>query len=217
MASFYRSDVASFLMLNDEQVLARLEVAYAAHGYTRQFSDQTLTWKNDLGNLRKCLEECVSKSMSATSWGLLLEFSIPRKEMRVDAILLVRDVVVAIEAKSSSPGLSAQRQLEEYALLLHYFHKASDKHQIVPVLVSPGDGSPDLVRLNQREFFQQLPSFWVSAVVHSSWDGLSQVLLNVEKGTKQQLLLPEWDESPYYPVPSILEAAVDLKSGLSIR
>jgi hypothetical protein len=217
MTSFYRSDVGCFIALNDEQILARLEIAYATRGYTTQFSDQTLAWKSDLRSLRKCLDSCIAKSIFARSWGILLEFSIPRKEMRIDAVLLVRDVVVVIEAKSGSAGLSARRQLEEYALLLHYFHQASDKHRILPILLSPNGGAPDLVRINQREFFPQLPSYWVSSVVHCTWDFLSQVLLNTENGCEGQLIAHEWDDSRYFPVPGILEAAVELKSGLSIR
>jgi hypothetical protein len=217
MASFYRSDVAAFLALEDEQILARLELAYATHGYTTQFSDQTLTWKSDLANLRRCLEACTAKSAFALSWGILLEFSIPRKEMRVDAVLLVRDVVVVIEAKSVSTGISATRQLEEYALLLHYFHQVSDHVRILPILISPNGGVPDLVRLNQREFFSQLPSYWVASVVHCTWDFLSSVLLSAENGSTYQIDVQQWDASRYFPVPSILEAAIELKGGLSIR
>src|SRR5271157_3722137 len=67
----------------------------------------------------------VARSNSAMLWGLLLEFSIPRKELRIDIVLLVRSLVVVIEAKSGSAGSDAKRQIEEYAMLLHYFHKAT--------------------------------------------------------------------------------------------
>src|SRR5437879_11457214 len=88
MTSFYRSSVGDFLSLKDEQVISRLSLAYANSGFTRQFSDQTLTWERDIRCLRVCLEKCIEDSDSAQRWGLLLEFSIPRKEMRIDAVLL---------------------------------------------------------------------------------------------------------------------------------
>ena len=217
MTCFYRSDVREFLSQTDEYLLAHLEVAYSNHGYTRKFSDQTLTWQRDLGNLRKCLEACVSGSHLALSWGVLLEFSIPRKELRVDAVLLVRDTIVVVEAKAGFAGSEARRQAEEYALLLHYFHKASHKRRVVPIVVAPHLGEPDLVRLNQRELFPQLPAYWVSCVVQATWCRLARVLLELQKTSESQISPDEWDNSPYFPIPSILEAAVALKSGLSIR
>jgi len=96
MASFYRSTVQEFLGQDEEQILARLGIAYANRGYTSQYTDQTLTWQRDLSSLRTSLEECVGKSDSARSWGLLLEFSVPRKEVRVDIVLLIRDAIVVL-------------------------------------------------------------------------------------------------------------------------
>jgi hypothetical protein len=48
MASFYQSNVADFLALSEEQILARLSIGYANRGYTSQYSDQTLTWERDI-------------------------------------------------------------------------------------------------------------------------------------------------------------------------
>ena len=69
MASFYRATVEDFLAQSDDQVLARLSVAYANRGYTSQYSDQTLTWERDIHSLRQSLSECVVRSDSANSWG----------------------------------------------------------------------------------------------------------------------------------------------------
>src|SRR5271170_6739877 len=107
MACFYRASVEEFLGENEEHVLARLGVAYANRGYTSQYSDQTLTWDRDIRSLRRSLEQCVVRSGSAKSWGVLLEFSIPRKEMRIDVILLIRDVIVLLEAKTGNAASQA--------------------------------------------------------------------------------------------------------------
>ena len=79
---------------SEGEILAHLGLAYANRGYTSQYSDQTLTWERDIRSLRKCLEDCVVRSEAARAWGLLLEFSIPRKEMRIDAVLLIGDAIV---------------------------------------------------------------------------------------------------------------------------
>src|SRR5579863_8247294 len=113
MTSFYKSSVAEFLAQPDEHLLACLGTAYARQGYTSLFSDQTLTWERDVSLLRRSLERCVAESGSAKSWGLLLEFSIPRKELRIDIVLLIREVVVVLEAKTGLVASQAKRQVEE--------------------------------------------------------------------------------------------------------
>jgi Uncharacterized conserved protein (DUF2075) len=217
MACFYRATIGEFLAQNLDQVLARLNIAYANRGYTTQYSDQTLTWERDLRSLRCSLEQCVAKSESARSWGLLLEFSIPRKELRIDVVLLVREVIVVLEAKSGHAASQAKRQIEEYALLLHYFHKGSTERRIVPVIISPEADQANLIEVNQTSLFPQLPTFWIAPVLRCSWHGLSNALIAIEKHSVGQLSVEAWDSSPYFPVPSIIDAALALRSGLSIR
>ncbi len=217
MTSFYKSNVGEFLSQSDDRILACLGTAYARRGFTSLFSDQTLTWERDIRLLRESLSRCSEKSDSAKSWGLLLEFSIPRKESRIDIVLLVREVIVVLEAKTGLAASQAKRQVEEYALLLHYFHRASAECRIVPVLVSPEAGEENFDAINQRELFPQLPGHRVAAISRSSWEGLRNLLLEVERSSSGQIKAEVWDDSPYFPVPNIFEAAVALRSGLSIR
>lgn len=217
MSSFYRMSVRQFLAKTKEEILSHLAISYAKRGYTSQYSDQTLTWERDVALLQQALTDCVLKSDSAKTWGVLLEFSIPRKELRIDAVLLVGEVIVALEAKAGKPMLQAKRQAEEYALLLHYFHKASSDRRIVPILISSEPASPDLAVLDQKELFPQLSTYWIAPVLRSCWQDLPNILMSVANPHATQIVVAEWDESPYFPVPSIIEAALALRSGLSIR
>jgi hypothetical protein len=217
MASFYRSSVSEFLAHSEKDILAKLSVAYANRGYTSQYSDQTLTWERDIRSLRLSLEKCIQNDSTARQWGVLLEFSIPRKEVRIDAVLLVNGEIVIIEAKSGAASLQAKRQLEEYALLLHYFHKASDNRRVIPIAVAPKSEESNLDDLNQYEMFPQLAAYWVNRVIYTPWHSLWKVLAAIAKKTADSIQIDSWDESPYYPVPTIIEAAIQLKSGLSIR
>ncbi|MFZ0662511.1 MAG: DNA/RNA helicase domain-containing protein [Acidobacteriaceae bacterium] len=217
MSSFYRTRVEQFLAQTKEEILSQLAISYAKRGYTSQYSDQTLTWERDIALLQQSLDQCVRVSESAKSWGVLLEFSIPRKELRIDVVLLIGDVVVVLEAKTANPTLQAKRQVEEYALLLHYFHKASSDRRIVPIVISSEPAYIDLTVLNQRGLFPQLSTYWIAPVLRSSWQELPNILISVASAHAEQISVLEWDESPYFPVPSITEAALALKSGLSIR
>jgi hypothetical protein len=218
LASFYRSSISQFLAVSDGEILARLSTEYAKRGFTSQYTDQTLTWERDIRFLRQAITQCIQADVSAADWEILLEFSIPRKEVRIDAVLLLGDRIVILEAKSGNAFFHAKKQIEEYALLLHYFHKASANQIIVPIIVSPGAGQPDLDPLRQDEMFPQLAIYWVKRIVTTSWQYLPDVLgfVGNRKGV-EQIKAESWDESPYHPVPSIIEAAIALKSGLSIR
>jgi len=57
----------------------------------------------------------------------------------------------------------------------------------------------------------------VGEVVISSWRTLPRKLLRMQDISTEQISVDSWDNSPYYPVPSIFEAAIALRSGLSIR
>jgi hypothetical protein len=216
MASFYSSEVEQFLHESLEILLARLATSYAGDGYTSQYSEQTLTWQRDLERLQATLRSCVELLPEANRWGVALEFEVPRKGRRIDVVLLVRDVIVIVEAKTSDLSAAARQQVETYALLLHYFHKASANRRIVPVLVSPAGSKADLVALNQREFYPQMASYWIVPVMSCSWRHLAGLLLEIERHAEGQMDVREWERSPYFPVPSIIEAALALKSGLSV-
>ena len=217
MSCFYRATLEAFLRASDSEIMSALTLAYANAGFTRQFVDQTLTWQRDVAALKSALADCASSSAEARAWGMLLEFSIPRKEGRIDAVILAGDKIVVLEAKTSAPTSEARRQIEEYALLLHYFHKGSRDRLIFPLVVSPEAAIVELASLAQLEIFPELPTYWVKPVTQASWSELARTLLFIAKGSTQQICTPEWDDSPYEPIPSILEAAVALKSGLSIR
>ena len=218
MASFYRSSVTEFLAATDGEILARLSTEYAKRGFTSQYTDQTLTWERDVLSLRKALAHCVQTDDRAANWGILLEFSIPRKEARIDAVLLIGGRVVILEAKTGDVLFHARKQIEEYALLLHYFHRASANQTIVPIIVSPGAAPPELDPLRQDEMFPQLAIYWVKKIVTTSWQHLHDLLDLIARGKNaEQIQAESWDESPYHPVPSIIEAAIALKGGLSIR
>ena len=87
----------------------------------------------------------------------------------------------------------------------------------MPIVVSPDASTPDLTGLNQQSFFPQLSSYWIAPVTFCSWNDLADVLLEVEGSSQKQIDAGAWDASPYFPVPSIIDAALALRTGLSIR
>jgi len=128
MASYFRSSLTEFLTTSESEVLATLTLAYANTGFSKMHTDLPLAWWDDLAALRLALQQLATTFPASSEWQLLLEFSVPRKEHRLDVVLLTGEEIILLECKRGPATHDAIKQVEEYALLLHYFHKSS--HQI---------------------------------------------------------------------------------------
>ena len=134
MASYLRQSVIQFLQTTDSEVLATLALAYANAGFTQMHTEQTLTWWNDLTDLRTALNALHDLNPASSHWQLLFEFSVPRKERRLDIVILTGTEIILLECKRGPATSEAIKQVEEYALLLHYFHKPSQQQRIYPAV-----------------------------------------------------------------------------------
>jgi hypothetical protein len=214
MPAFYRASVAEFIHTSDSEITGRLASAYAHSGFSSQRTSQTRAWEADLASLRSAFDVVVAQNSRAMTWALLLEFPIPRKEKRIDVVLLAGATIVILELKTSTQGADADRQAEEYALLLHFFHRPSNRRKIVTYVVAP------TARARSREAqnflpIEEAPAYWVPRVQQISWADLPKCLAALAS-EEHELCIDSvvWDNGEYRPVPSIIEAAVSLQSGL---
>jgi hypothetical protein len=141
---------------------------------------------------------------------MYLEFSVPRMGHRIDTVVLVDGIVLAIEFKVDATEYlrSDIDQAYDYAIDLKYFHEASHNLSVVPILVAS--------RARARPFI---------FAPHARVSGLYQtVCTNAEDltSTINRLLsqLPAdcvdpaiWEASRYCPTPTIVEAARALYAG----
>lgn len=217
MPAFYRATVAEFLRISESELTGKLSAAYAQQGFETQRTTQTLAWATDFLRLQTVLSAVADFSSLAAGWSLLLEFPIPRKQKRIDVVLLAGETIFILELKSSLQGSESLRQAEEYALLLHYFHQPSDRRRIVAFVVSPG---PIKSAPKTQHFLPliEAPAYWIPPVEQLSWDMLATRLLPVAATFGSDPLDPfAWDNGDYFPVPSIIQAALSLREGLQIR
>jgi hypothetical protein len=218
MASFFRASLPEFLETNESEVFAALTLAYANSGFSHMKSDQPLTWWADIATLRHSLNELRSIYPASRQWHVILEFSIPRKERRLDIVLLTGSEIILLECKRGPSSSEAIRQVEEYALLLHYFHKPSNQQRIYPVVVSDSTPPKYHSAFKQRELsFPTLPSFWISSTAVSPWKSLASLLASVPETESPAPDGAAWDGGAYRPTPTIIDAALALRSGLKIR
>ena len=175
MPAFYRASLPVFLAASESELLGILTLAHAEEGFQQQLGDATITWSADIHNLRSSLEALLVSVPEAAHWTVLLEFVIPRKKRRIDVVLLAGGTIILIEQKSGKPSLDDCLQAEEYALLLHYFHRPSDQRRIVPLIVSPYH-SADTAGRQQELAFKETAAYWIAPLMRVSWSQLSRVL-----------------------------------------
>jgi hypothetical protein len=215
MPAFHRAALEAFITASDSELTGILSLAYASHGFTDQKSQQTLAWAHDLFRLRESLTNLHALKPETRLWTVLLEFNIPRKLRRIDVVLLTPDTIILLEQKSHAPTSEDALQVEEYALLLHYFHAPSHRRRILPILISPtpspGKSPP------QRELpFRETAAFWIDPVIRLNWPQLAPYLSRIGPSPDSAPIDPTlWESGEYRPVPTIIEAALSLQSGLS--
>ena len=222
MTAFYSATLAVFLNESEETILATLHSGYAHSGHTSLYSEQTVTWEADLKLMSRALSALVTERPKAAFWTVIFEFSIPRKEKRIDIVLLTETNIVLLESKRKHVDAEARRQVEEYALLLHYFHKPSYRRRILPLVVA-SNVEVSRARLEETAARQQellidsLPTYWIAPVRGLVWEEVCKVLVELAERDEAVLDASEWMDGRFYPVPTIIDAALALRSGLKLR
>src|SRR4030065_2072995 len=123
---YYSDSIANFLQPSTGEILVRL----ALNNNFALIQEQRSAWLVEIDILRKVLEPY--------SGSIYFEYSIPRMGRRIDAVLLIRSVIVALEFKVGESEFStyAIDQVWDYALDLKNFHETSHEQYIAPILIA---------------------------------------------------------------------------------
>src|SRR5688572_26682850 len=124
--SFYSSTISDFNSYSTEYILGIL-------ANNNEFSleqTQRLAWSMQTKILKEVLHDYDGK--------IFFEYSIPRMGRRIDAVVLVGNVIFVLEFKIGEREflLSSIDQVLDYALDLKNFHETSHKHLIAPILIA---------------------------------------------------------------------------------
>jgi len=213
MAAYYRSILRDFLVDDPKFVLGQIASKVSHNELQRR---QIKAWEREIEILQSCFGALLTRLASAETWSLLLEYPIPRRRKRLDAVLIAGDVIICVEFKTEDKAhsLASQRQAEDYALDLRDFHEISRDRKLVPLVVVP-KAPPAAIR------DASLPYDSVRPVRLANKNDLVDVILEIfqaEHTAGNSPIDPEaWDRSPYRPVPTIIEAAEALFAGHNVR
>jgi schlafen family protein len=208
--AYYTAAVRDFLQQSPTTIFGVLSLGNRDAGFSEVSGDLSDSWKLEIEILQKQLSEASSLCPILLNAGLLLEYPIPRRQRRIDVVLLVLDRIVILEFKSGEvQNSAAARQVEDYALDLSYFHEPSRGRAIVPIVVSPSSR----VKVPERR-----ASSCVLGVGQVPPDELASLLCQIAEFPQEtdQLDLTAWNQGRYEPVPSVVEAATALYAGMSV-
>lgn len=164
---------------------------------------QVVAWQGTLPVLQYVISKLVKKRPDLASAGLFIEFDIPRRSKRIDAVIVNGSTVVVIEFKTSlgQLGRSAIWQAEDYALDLRDFHEGSAAKNVCAIVVAI-HGS---CKSNEAEGCS-LPVHLCTA------DRLCEMLDDLLGSSAVEVDPSEWDSSRYEPTPSVITATQQLFS-----
>ncbi len=188
--------------------LADLAARSAVSGFASTSNLQLASWEGTLRLLEAEIRTLTGSHPEAADWRLLLECEIPRRQRRIDVVLIAGSVVVVVEVKHGTERFdrAAVWQAEDYALELRDFHGPSRGRAIVPILWATGSTSaPRTVRGAAM------------GVACSGRSSLAAVILervrSAERASDSTIDAGAWDSGEYRPTPTIIDATQRLFAG----
>jgi len=147
MPAYARRTVGRFIQDDADAIIGALQKAYAADGFSSQYTRQTKAWTRVIPKLQHTFVQLLKVRPEAQSWTILLEYPLYRLRRRIDVVILAHSSIVVVEYKVGADAFTAEdrRQAEEYALDLRDFHAESYQRTILPVLWSTDAEPADVI------------------------------------------------------------------------
>ena len=209
MPAYYAAEVNAFLNESTTSIVGQLADGIPREGFLELRSSQIAVWTPEIQGLKAALTAIQEKHPEVGQWGVLLEFPIPRRARRIDALLLTPRAVFVIEFKAQQKDLEALRQVEGYAFDLRDFHRPSRDLQLIPILVSATKRSVEA--FSTAEDVYPACSTTPEELGALLWKRYSQ------SRATNAVSLATFNSGEYHPVPSIIDAAIAVFDTMGVR
>src|ERR1017187_5277535 len=104
MAAFYKASVAEFLAVEPAKLMLELTTGTAGMGFDLK-ADQHAAWLEQAEVLARSLRKNAAEKPAAKTRSILLEYQIPGRPKRLDAVLLDGYGIIAVEFKVGADEL----------------------------------------------------------------------------------------------------------------
>ncbi len=218
MAAFYRATVAEFLAGDPARLMLDLTSGVAGMGFDLR-ADQYGAWVEQAEILHSSLTQLCRQTSSAATWGLLLEYQIPGRPKRLDAVLLDGAGIIAIEFKiGASQFLAPDKwQLREYCWNLRDFHRESEGVPIAPVLVATAAPEPQRIPNADYEDQHQIVQRLLCCNAESLATFLATAHERLLAAGEHPLNMAQWDASQAHATRTVIAEAQRLFEAHDVR
>lgn len=201
--AYYCNSIPGFIKDRSSNIVGQL----VRHAFEIN-KDQSDAWENQISELQNRLEDCGMEG------DIIFEYDIVRLGKRIDVILLIRHMVFSLEFKNGKELFTAQdaQQAEDYAIDIKNFHKESEDLYVCPILIAT-DAAPYSK--------SQSCGCYPDKQVHLQRENIETLVPKISAisemyGDDGEIDFEKWFNSPYYPTPTIIAAAVEAYSSHSL-
>ena len=197
--AYYCNSIPGFIKDHSSDIVGRLvKNAFDIN------KEQSNAWENQISELQRRLEACGMEG------DIIFEYDIVRLGKRIDVILLIRHMVFSLEFKNGKDIFTAQdaQQAEDYAIDIKNFHKESEDLYVCPILIAT-----DAAKYPKP----QSPDCYPDKQIHLQRENIETLIPKITEitalyGDDGEIDFDKWFNSPYYPTPTIIAAAVEAYS-----
>ena len=197
--AYYCNSIPGFIADKSTDIVGRL----VRHAFDIN-KEQANAWENQVGELQRRLEECGMEG------DIIFEYDIVRLGKRIDVILLICHMVFSLEFKNGKDIFTAQdaQQAEDYAIDIKNFHKESEDLYVCPILIATE--APKYHKPQSSDCYPDKQ-------IHLQRENIETLIPKITElsslyGDDGEIDFDKWFNSPYYPTPTIITAAVEAYS-----
>jgi len=208
----YLAPLDEFLSASIGEITSILATHIHDLGFQQLHTTQLPSWNWQITVLKEQLA-IFRELQPKLTIAIALEFSIPRRQKRIDAVLIIHNFIALLEFKSGVASIAGIRQAEDYALDLSDFHRPSREVAIFPLTVTRRS-SCKVENLTEGVAGVYRGSEVGSDNLAHSLNLLTEILVDE---TVPPISAQEWNAGEYRPVPTIVDAACALYAGADVR
>ena len=200
---YFKDTIESFLQKNTSEIIGSITLS-------NEFDStlfQNKAWKEQI--------EILKSAVDGYNGTIFFEFSIPRMGKRVDAIVIINNVVFVIEFKVGENKFHTYQieQVWDYALDLKNFHKPSHHAVLVPILVAT-ESKHSFIEIYTTSHNDNL-----ILPIKTNKEDLAIAIKNTLQFFEDKEIIDGeiYEKGSYAPTPTIIEAAVSLYNSHSVE
>lgn len=188
LRAYYGKSIADFIQEDNQRILGELS---EKHQNNKLEILQKNAWKQQITILKS--------QLSGLNGYIYFEFLIPRMGKRVDNVVILGDKIFLLEFKIGSEQYDryAIDQVIDYALDLRNFHEGSHHANLIPVLIA------EKASKKFKNNFQAVQNLDQAILLNAQ--NLHEFFKTYDSSSLMDVLA--WEQSPYKPTPTIIEAA----------